>query len=360
MTLGAPRPDGPDRDEPHPDIPHPNGPHPNVPHRAGFHPAGSSPDARALVGALPAAGLRVLVADDDLVLVDLLRVCLELEGFVVDVVHDGHTALEQVRTDPPDLLLLDVGMPRLDGVQVLRRLRADAATSALPVILLTARALPSDKVAGLTAGADDYVVKPFDGGELVARIRTMLRRTADARAVSPLTGLPGNNRLDMEIRGRTATGRPFAVSHVDLDEFKSFNDSYGFLRGDGLLRALGSVLTSAVADEQPPVFVGHVGGDDFVLVSTTEQAEPVARRVLALFDDVVREHYDDDDLARGHLRVADRRGEVRAHPVVSVSVGVAWHREGDVDHQAVVAAAGEMKAYAKSRPGSTVAVDRRR
>jgi diguanylate cyclase (GGDEF)-like protein len=302
----------------------------------------------------------VLVADDDASVARLVRLCLEVEGFDVEVVADGPTALASVRADPPDVVLLDVMMPGLDGVEVLRRLRADAATAALPVLLVTARGLSADKVVGLTAGADDYVVKPFDAAELVARIRTTLRRTADARAVSPLTGLPGNTLIDLEIRSRAAAGRPYAVSHVDVDDFKSFNDSYGFLRGDRLLRALGACLLDAVDGEDPPVFVGHVGGDDFVLVSTPEQAERVAERAIVMFDEAVREHYDAADLARGHLRLPDRRGKVRAHPLVSLSVGIAWHRAGDADHRAVVAAATEMKAYAKSRPGSLLAVDRRR
>jgi diguanylate cyclase (GGDEF)-like protein len=302
---------------------------------------------------------RVLVADDDLDVAGLVRMSLELEGFAVEVVPDGRRALERISADPPDVVLLDVMMPGLDGVEVVRRLRASAATAVLPVLLLTARGLSADRVVGLTAGADDYIVKPFDTAELVARIRTTLRRTADARAVSPLTGLPGNGRIDLELSSRLAAGQACAVSHVDLDEFKSYNDRYGFLRGDELLRALAGCLLEAVLDEDPPVFVGHVGGDDFVVLSTPEQAERVARRVAARFDEVVREHYDAEDLERGHLLTTDRRGELREHPIVSVSIGVAWHRDADLDARAVVAAAGEMKAHAKSRPGSVVAVDRR-
>ena len=308
-------------------------------------------------GSAPAP--RVLVVDDDPVLAGLARVCLELEQFDVDVVQDGAAALEAVRTDPPDLVLLDVMMPGLSGLDVVRRLRADASTAALPVVLLTARGLTADKVVGLTAGADDYIVKPFDPAELVARIRTTLRRTAEARAVSPLTGLPGNVRIELEVRARAATGAPYAVSHVDLDEFKSFNDRYGFLRGDRLLLALAACLVEVAAGTDPPVFVGHVGGDDFVVLSTPQQAEPLARALAAGFDDVVGSHYDPEDAERGALLLADRLGEVREHPLVSVSIGVAWSGEGDTDPRAVVAAAGEMKRVAKRHPGSFVAVDRR-
>ena len=302
---------------------------------------------------------RILVADDDPDVAGLVRMSLELEGFAVDVVPDGPRAIDSIRSRPPDLVLLDVMMPGLDGVEVVRRLRADAATAAVPILLLTAKGLSADKVAGLTAGADDYVTKPFDTAELVARIRTTLRRASDARSVSPLTGLPGNARIELEIRSRAASGEPYAVSHVDLDEFKSFNDAYGFLRGDGLLLDLCRCLQRAAAGEDPPVFVGHVGGDDYVLVSTPEQAERVGRRAVEAFDAVAGGHYDPEDLARGHLLVTDRRGQLRRHPVVTVSIGVAADRGTGKDHRAVVAAAAEMKGWAKSQPGSLVAVDRR-
>ena len=303
---------------------------------------------------------RVLVADDDRDIARFVELNLSLEGFEVEVVHDGEAALEAVHREQPDLVLLDVMMPLLDGVEVLRRLRADAATAALPVVLLTAKSMSADKVVGLTAGADDYIVKPFDTLELIARVQTTLRRTAEVRSTSPLTGLPGNHRIDLEIGARARSGVPYAVCHVDLDEFKSFNDVYGFLRGDRLLLALSACLQAAAADAgPPPVFLGHVGGDDFVVVCAPDQAEPLGNRLVRAFDEEVRRHYDDVDLERGWLEVVDRRMELRRHPIVSVSVGVACSDGTDADHRAVVAAAAEMKSWAKTRPGSIVAVDRR-
>lgn len=303
---------------------------------------------------------KILVVDDDRDIAGFVEADLVLEGYQVAVVHDGRAALASVLADPPDLVLLDVMMPHVDGVEVLRRIRSNPATASLPVLLLTAKTLLDDKVLGLTAGADDYIVKPFDTLELMARIRTTLRRTAEARAVSPLTGLPGNTRIDLEILTRAAAGAPYAVCHVDLDRFKSFNDAYGFLRGDALLMTLSRCLVSAAAAAgEPAPFLGHVGGDDFAVVCTPEQAEKLGAQVVADFDAAVGEHYDAADLARGYLEVVDRRMELRRHPLVSVSIGVAWGNVGDTDHHAVVAAAGEMKSYAKGRPGSLVAVDRR-
>jgi len=303
---------------------------------------------------------RILVVDDDRDIVRFVELNLSLEGFEVEVAFDGAEAMALATARPPDLILLDVMMPVLDGVEVVRRLRAQASTASVPVVMLTAKSLSADKVVGLTAGADDYIVKPFDTLELVARVRTTLRRTADIRAVSPLTGLPGNHRIDVEIASRAATEVPYSVCHVDLDEFKSFNDAYGFLRGDDLLLMLARVLQDAASEAgEPPAFVGHIGGDDFVVVCTPEQAEPLCQQVVTAFDAAVAGHYEDSDRERGYLEVTDRRGELRRHALVSVSIGVASHRGGDRDHRAVVAAANEMKGVAKTQDGSVVAVDRR-
>jgi diguanylate cyclase (GGDEF)-like protein len=227
--------------------------------------------------------------------------------------------------------------------------------------MLTAKSLSADKVVGLTAGADDYIIKPFDTLELVARVRSTLRRNAEMRSVSPLTGLPGNNRIDLEISGRVSTEMRFAVCYFDLDNFKAFNDRYGFLRGDDVIQLAASALRQAATEfGEPPPFVGHVGGDDFVVVCEQEQAEPLCRRVVHLFDSEVRAKHDHNDVERGYLEVVDRQGVVRRSPLVSISVGIALSgRRSYRDHRVVVAVATEMKAVAKATPGSSIAVDRR-
>lgn len=305
---------------------------------------------------------RILVVDSDPVMARFLAADLALEGYDVQVAADGALAggWEQPEAD---LLLVDldtVDVPGTDGFDVLRRLRADPVTASLPVILLTARAGAADRALALGAGADDCVVKPFDTLDLVARIEGTLRRTADIRSLSPLTGLPGNHRIDLEIATRAASERPYAVCYVDLDEFKGFNDAYGFQRGDDLLLLLATCLQRAVSKAPgPPAFLGHVGGDDFVVVCTPDQAEPLCHAAVRAFDAEAPGRCDPEDAARGWFEVLDRRGELRRQPLVSVSVGVAADRDGARDHRAVVAAATEMKTVAKSVPGSLVAVDRR-
>jgi DNA-binding response OmpR family regulator len=303
---------------------------------------------------------RVLVASDDEAVARFLRQDLENEAYEVEVVDDGDKAMERAAATRPDLVLLDLSRNGSDSVDVLRRIRANPPTVSMPVILLTNRSDPADKVVGLTAGADDYVVKPFDTLELIARIAGTLRRTADMRALSPLTGLPGNHRIDVEVASRAAAGTPYALCHVDLDEFKSFNDVYGFQRGDDLLLLLASCLQKAVTRAGYPVpFLGHVGGDDFVVVCTPDQAEPLCAMAVAEFDELAPYKYDPDDAERGYLEVVDRRGEKRRQNLASVSVGVAADRDGTRDFRAVIQAATEMKKVAKQTTGSFVAVDRR-
>jgi DNA-binding response OmpR family regulator len=303
----------------------------------------------------------VLVVDDDYDVATFIEMNLRIEGFEVLVAHDGAEALEMISSTLPDLALVDVMMPKIDGIEVVRRLRSTAATASLPVIMLTAKSLPSDKVVGLTAGADDYMVKPFDTLELVARVRSTLRRNADMRAVSPLTGLPGNHRINEEIEFRTTSGASFAVCHVDLDNFKAFNDRYGWLRGDDVIELLASTLKFAGNEAgAPPPFIGHVGGDDFVVLCTPEQVEAFCNTTVDRFDAGVIELHEPDDVERGFLSVVDRQGHERHYPLTSVSIGVATtERRHYTDHRDVVAVASEMKTVAKARAGSAVAIDRR-
>jgi diguanylate cyclase (GGDEF)-like protein len=303
----------------------------------------------------------VLVVDDDIEIARFIQATLATEGFDVMVAHGGDEALKCLDEAMPDLALIDVLMPGLDGVELVRRLRASPTTVSLPIIMLTAQSLPAEKIAGLTAGADDYLVKPFDTLELLARVRSTLRRNADMRAVSPLTGLPGNHRITEAVASLTASGDRFAVCHLDLDNFKAYNDRHGWLRGDEVIGLLAKTLKEAsAAAGPPPPFVGHVGGDDFVALCTPEQVELLCRRVVEAFDADVLAMYDPEEVEAGYVVILDRQGNERHYPLTSVSIGVATtERRRYDDPREVVAVATEMKTVAKGREGSAVAIDRR-
>ena len=304
---------------------------------------------------------RVLVADDDPDILTVVKVNLELDGFEVETAVDGEDALQKATSNPPNVIILDIMMPRMDGLTALHRLRSQATTASVPIILLTARGLPEDRVRGLELGADDYITKPFDITELAARVRAVLRRTQAARDLSPLTGLPGNFKITAEIEAAIRERSDFALVHGDLDNFKAFNDHYGFMRGDEVIRFCGNCFTQAATSLGiDNAFVGHIGGDDFVAMVPPSVAESFSKEVIERFDDGILDLYDTADALRGYIEVIDRRGERYAFPVVSLSLGVASTDVREIGTQWEASAiAVEMKEFAKKQPGSTYRIDRR-
>jgi diguanylate cyclase (GGDEF)-like protein len=304
----------------------------------------------------------ILVVDDDPDIARFVEVNLRSAGYDVTVASDGEEALLKAASLRPDLVLLDVMMPRIDGFEVAHRLRRNPQTSNTSIIMLTAKALATDKVLGLTAGADDYIIKPFDPIELLARVKGTLRRAKEMRNLSPLTGLPGNIRIQEEIERMVREDLSFAVVYADLDNFKAYNDLKGFVRGDRLIQATARTLQDAVFEfAGSEGFVGHVGGDDFVAVVPPGVAEDVAKRIVASFDAQIHEFYDPEDVERGYIQVEDRKGVLQRLPLAGISVGVATTYVRAFAHYGeAVSIATEMKQFAKRDPGSSYAIDRRR
>jgi diguanylate cyclase (GGDEF)-like protein len=305
----------------------------------------------------------ILVVDDDADIARFIEVNLNLEGFDVLLAHDGATALAMILEYKPSLVVVDWMMPQLDGLELTRRLRADPMTASMPVILLTARGQTADKVIGLQAGADDYLVKPFDTLELVARVRSTLRRNQENREVSPLTGLPGNTRILREITDRARAGSDFAVSHVDIDRFKPVNDVYGFQRGDEFIIALARALHRAVVEVGlPPAFLGHIGGDDYLVVCAPDQLKELTTKAILEFQAAADALYDPVDAERGYIEVVSRTGDVQRPYLVTLSIGVAVATPeigSFTDPREIISVATEMKKVAKKHNGNYVAVDRR-
>ena len=303
----------------------------------------------------------ILVVDDDPDIARFVEVNLRSAGYDVSVASDGEEALARASALRPDLVLLDVMMPRIDGFEVAQRLRKNPQTANTSIIMLTAKALSADKVTGLQSGADDYIIKPFDPIELLARVKGTLRRAKEMRNLSPLTGLPGNIRIQEEIERQVREERAFAVLYCDLDNFKAYNDQKGFVRGDRLIQATARIIQDAVVEGSGSEgFVGHVGGDDFVAVVDPDGAEDVARRICERFDEARIEFYEPEDLERGFVRMEDRKGVLQDIPLVAVSVGIASTSKRRFEHYGeAVAVATEMKSFAKREPGSSYAVDRR-
>jgi diguanylate cyclase (GGDEF)-like protein len=304
---------------------------------------------------------RILIADDLPDLLQALKDTLEREGFLVDAVADGEAALTAIRADPPDIAVLDLKMPRLNGFQVCRALREDPLLENLPVVILSASGSRENRIEGLDLGADDFIVKPVDIRELMARIRMILKRTRQGLDANPLTRLPGNLSIESRIERAIKDERPLAVLYVDLNQFKAYNDVYGYDAGDRVIKALARVLVDQLRAGGAIDFVGHIGGDDFIALSTPDRMEQAANKICSQFDAIVPSFYNAADRARGKIVAADRQGQTREFPLLSVSVGICHNRDRALLSFAQVAQFGaELKKAAKSKLGSSYVVDRRR
>jgi diguanylate cyclase (GGDEF)-like protein len=304
---------------------------------------------------------KILVVDDDPDIAKFIEVTLATAGFDVAVVFDGPEALEKVGEFRPDLVLLDIMLPTIDGFEVAHEMRRRARLASMGIIVVSARGLPEDRLRGLTIGVDDYIVKPFEPEILLARVRAALRRIRDMRSLSPLTGLPGTVLIEEEIRRHLGDGDDFALLYADLDHFKALNDTKGWDVGNRLIQAAAGVVDDAVTRfAGPEGFVGHIGGDDFVALVPVEVAEETAAWICEHLDKEVRRFYGPEELERGTVESLDRRGQPIRYPLVSISIGVATTAVRDFSHFGeVVAVATEMKQAAKRTEGSSFAVDRR-
>ena len=302
---------------------------------------------------------RILIADDEQAVRQLLEVVLTSQGYEVLSAHNGDQVVRMAQERVPDLVLVDLMMPHLDGYEAIRQLRNDTRTAHLPMIILTAKSTPDDVVTGFETGADDYITKPFNIPELLARIKSHLRRAAQRPVRNPLTDLPGNILLTEELKYRLRQPDPFAFLYVDLDNFKAFNDTYGPARGDRVIRLLADVLIEQVAAHGAGGdFIGHIGGDDFAVITSPDVLESLCTNIINSFDQRVRTLYDPEDLARGYLQGIDRQSVPRRFPIISLSIGVVTNRQRTfADYDELSRVAAEMKQFSKQQAGSSYAVD---
>ena len=315
--------------------------------------------ALALVRRDRPTGARVLVVDDDPAIRAICAEVLRGHGYEVDEADSCAAARRQVLEHRPELVLVDVQLPDGDGFSLLEALNDVRATEPFAAVFLTARGEVADKVRGLRLGADDYLTKPFDAQELVARIDAVLRRREATLHASPMTRLPGGRAIDREVERRLDASVPFALSYADLDNLKAYNDTYGYAKADGVVLQTAGILRDVVQQQGGEgAFLGHVGGDDFVFLTDPERASSVCADIIAAFDRVIPLYYDREDRERGYIEATDRYGTQRRFPILSLSIASVVASRGRFRHHAELArVAAEVKQRAKRISGSVHVLD---
>jgi diguanylate cyclase (GGDEF)-like protein len=229
----------------------------------------------------------ILVVDDEDNVRDLIKLSLAPGNYNLFEAKNGIEALKFVDTTIPDLILLDLMMPKMDGVEVCKYLRRNVTTSNIPVIMLTAKTMIHDKVKGLNIGADDYITKPFDPLELEARVRAVLRRRDQMLKINYVTGLPGFESLMEEMTKTKAK-----VLFLDLSNFKKFNEAHGYKNGNEILQLLSRIFQTCIERfGTKHDFLAHLGADDFVVL-TYSNSEILAAQIKQMAKDLLPNLFD--------------------------------------------------------------------
>jgi len=305
---------------------------------------------------------RILLVDDDPDILDVLEIALSEENYEIFKAKDGEEALSIIKSKPLNLVLLDYAMPKLNGRQVCKEVKKDILLRYLPIIMVTGKGDIEDKVGGIEAGADDYIVKPFEPKELLARIKMVLRRSEMDLEANPLTRLPGNVSIINEFSRKIESKSLFAVCYVDLDKFKAYNDKYGFEHGDEVIRETARILIQATQQAgNPGDFIGHIGGDDFVVITDPQAADKICEKIIAEFDKKVPSFYKEADRKNGYIIALDRQGKEQKIPLLSISIGVVTNEFRNIEHVAQIGEIGaELKSYAKHLERSNFIKDQRK
>lgn len=263
---------------------------------------------------------RLLIVEDDFDISNMLRIYFDSQGYETIIATRGEEALETCRHKLPNLVILDIMLPDINGYEVCRDLRSNLRTSHIPIIFLTQKDERSDQIAGLEMGADDYITKPFDLQLLLLRVEGALRRASWLNLTSPVTGLPSSKLIEEQLR-TIIRGNDWSVLYIGINHVSGFKDAYGFVAGDDVLRFTAMLLTEVVDEAGTGGdFIGHIGGDEFIIISSPEISPRIKSRLIQRFNEEVETFYNFKDRERGYIEMDG--GKL---PLMTLAVGLIHH-----------------------------------
>lgn len=308
------------------------------------------------------AGEKILVVDDDESSEEIIDFILEQEGYVIEHTYSAVETFLKLESYRPDLMVVKVELPEMSGLELVQKVSQDQALQGLPVILMSAKKISArDRAEGFSVGCDDYIILPALPRELLMRVKAVLRRQNMALDSNPLTRLPGNSTILRAVEARIRNKEAFTVLYCDLNHFKAFNDCYGFLKGDDVIKFTAEIIMGVVRHMAGPGdFVGHIGGDDFVVFSTPDRTFELCDTIIQEFDKGIVQFYSEEHRKQGFIHTKDRQGKPVTYPIMGIAIGVVNSQKREFTQVGEVAEVGaELKKHAKSKDGSTFVVDRR-
>lgn len=280
------------------------------------------------------------------------------------VIHEFETTdqlYEQNQRSYLDMVIIASG-PEMSWIgDMLRRIKAHSTLLYIPILIYAPDAPKNMIVNSLKEGADDFTSSEWDNEIISAKIDMLIARSQRDLSLNPSTRLPGPNAIEYEIEQRLKTNRKFAVCYADIDNFKAYNDYYGYVYGDSLIKLTSHIIRNVVHDLTSDGFVGHIGGDDYIFIISADKVEPVCGNIIATFDRVIPFRYKDEDRERGWIEVQNRKGELEKFPIITLSIAVIINQKkmfkhpGEMSHMMA-----DLKKYTKALPGSNYMIERRK
>lgn len=305
---------------------------------------------------------RILVIEDEETVADIIAINLRLEGFEVETALNGVTGLSLAREENFDLIVCDVMMPDLNGYEICRQLKSERRTRKVPLVLLTARTEVENKLAGLEAGADDFITKPFDFSELLARINMNLDRAANRYSMDQVTGMPGNIQSDDALRERVVSGEPLGFMLVAINGLRPYREVYGDEEFESVITFTAGIITEVLKKQgSSSDLASYLGEGEFSILTAPGRIETFSQSIIRLFDAGSKRFYASGDLERGSIVTFDRRGGIKDNPMMTVSVGAVSNAHRTIgSHWEAAEIAREVLDYAVTFPGSGFFIDRRK
>ena len=268
--------------------------------------------------------------------------------------------IEEALKNIPSLIVINEDAIQIDVVDLCKKIRKDEDNKITPVIVVSSNGQREHRMRILNESIEYFIKKPVDEGYLYYTVKNLMRLLTINRRMSPLTGLPGNVQINSELKKHFMKKEEFSVLYLDLDNFKAYNDVYGFLKGDQIIEYTADVIVKSVHNYGAG-FVGHIGGDDFIAIIPYKDVEKLCQSIITNFDKGVSRFYTDKDIEDGYIEVANRKGIIEKFPLTSISIAVVVVDEGRFANILEIGdAAAQVKHAVKAVMGSSYAIDRRR
>lgn len=303
----------------------------------------------------------IYIIDDDSSSVEVFKELFRDETdyeFISVKTEEIDMALQNI----PLLIVINEDSINIDIIEICKKIRKDEDNTITPVIVVSSNRTRKHRMKILNESIEYFIKKPVDEGYLYYTIKNLTRLVKTNRRMSALTGLPGNVQIQAELKKHLARKENFSVLYLDLDNFKAYNDVYGFLKGDSIIQFTADVIIESIRECSMQGFVGHVGGDDFIaIVQDVNNVEKLCQHIIARFDKQVKKFFNDEDIERGYIEIANRRGIIEQFPLTSISIAVVVAENGRfVNVLEIGDIAAQVKHKVKNIIGSSYIINKRK